>query len=54
MLWDVKQIENFEGNINDIIAVTNIKINEFNGIKNLSLQYSTINLINPEISETQK
>lgn len=54
MLWDKNQIDNFEGDINDVIAIKNVNINEYNGIKNLFLQHFTIFLINPEITEKQE
>jgi len=52
-LWS-DQINDFEGEKGDIIAMNNIKINEFNNIKNLNLVRSTIVIINLKIPEQKE
>jgi len=52
-LWS-DQINNFEGVKGDIIAMKNIKINEYNNIKNLNLVRSTIVIINLKIPEQKE
>lgn len=54
MLWNSNQIDNFDGDRNDIIVLKNIKVSDYYGIKSLNLQFTTKILINPNLDDVKK
>jgi len=54
MLWNSNQIDNFNGDKNDIIVLKNIKVSDYYGIKSLNLQFTTKILINLNLDDVKK